>query len=64
MPNDSQEDPRPLPERPNLRHLKDEAKVLKRAGHAATLSAAQFQIAARQYGFTRWVKLKKHVDSR
>jgi ankyrin repeat protein len=62
MPNDSQEDPRPLPERPNLRHLKDEAKALKRAGHAETLSAAQFQIA-REYGFSSWPKLKTHLDS-
>ena len=61
MPNNSPEDARPLPERPNLRHLKDEAKALKRAGQAATLSAAQFQIA-RQYGFSSWPKLKAHVD--
>jgi ankyrin repeat protein len=62
MPNNSQEEQRPLPERPNLRHLKDEAKALKRAGHAATLSAAQFQIA-RLYGFASWPRLKAHVDS-
>jgi hypothetical protein len=62
MPINSLEDPRPLPEHPNLRHLKDEAKALKRDGHAATLSAAQFQIA-RLYGFANWPRLKAHVDS-
>jgi ankyrin repeat protein len=62
MPIDSQDAPRPLPERPNLRHLKDRAKALVRAGEAATLSAAQFQIA-RLYGFASWPKLKAHVDS-
>jgi ankyrin repeat protein len=62
MPIDSQDAPRPLPDRPNLRHLKDEAKALVKAGEAATLSAAQFQLA-RLYGFTSWPKLKAHVDS-
>jgi ankyrin repeat protein len=62
MPNNSQQDPRPLPERPNLRHLKDEAKALKRAGEATSLSAAQFQVA-RVYGFASWRRLKAHVDS-
>jgi ankyrin repeat protein len=62
MPNNSQEDPRQLPERPNLRHLKDEAKALKREGRVASLSTAQFQIA-RQYGFSSWPKLKAHVES-
>src|SRR6202453_3859766 len=62
MPNDSSEAPRLLPERPNLRHLKDEAKALVKAGEAASLSKAQFQIA-RVYGFASWPKLKAHVDS-
>jgi ankyrin repeat protein len=62
MPNDSSEAPRPLPERPNLRHLKDEARALVKAGEAASLSKAQFQIA-RVYGFASWPKLKAHVDS-
>ena len=35
---------RPLPERPNLRHLKDQAKDLLKAG-AKSLSQAKFQIA-------------------
>lgn len=62
MPIDSQPEPRPLPDRPNLRHLKDEAKALLRAGYAESLSAAQFQIA-RSYGFASWPKFKAHVDS-
>jgi hypothetical protein len=55
--------PRPLPPRPNLRHLKDQAKDLLKAGTAESLTAAQFQIA-RLYGFPSWTKLKAHVDSR
>ena len=54
--------PRPLPERPNLRHLKDQAKDLLRAGRAASLTEAQLQIA-RSYGFASWPKLKAHVES-
>ena len=34
-----------LPERPNLRHLKDEAKALHKAGNAASLREAQLKIA-------------------
>jgi ankyrin repeat protein len=52
---------RPLPERPNLRHLKDEAKELMKAGQASSLANAQFQIA-RAYGFPSWPKLKAHVE--
>jgi hypothetical protein len=62
MPTDSSEAPRPLPERPNLRHLKDQAKDLLKAGGAMSLTQAQFKIA-RQYGFASWPKLKAHVDS-
>jgi ankyrin repeat protein len=45
-----------------LRHLKDEAKDLLKAGDAASLANAQFQVA-RQYGFASWTKLKAHVES-
>jgi hypothetical protein len=45
-----------------LRHLKDQAKHLLRAGQAASLANAQFQVA-RQYGFASWPKLKAHVES-
>lgn len=51
-----------LPDRPNLRHLRDQAKDLVRAGATASLADAQLQIA-RQYGFASWPKLKQHVDS-
>ena len=53
---------RPLPDRPNLRHLKDQAKELLKEGNARSLSDAQLQVA-RQYGFPSWPKLKAHVDS-
>ena len=51
-----------LPERPDLRHLKSQAKDLHRAGKAASLSDAQLKIA-RKYGFSSWPKLKSHVES-
>jgi ankyrin repeat protein len=53
---------RQLPERPDLRHLKDQAKDLLKAGQAASLADAQFQVA-RQYGFASWPRLKAHVES-
>src|SRR5712692_103778 len=62
MSSDSPEVPRRLPERPNLRHLKDQAKDLLTAGSAESISDAQFKIA-RLYGFASWPKLKAHVDS-
>ena len=62
MPTHSQDTPRPLPDRPDLRHLKNQAKDLFRAGDARSLTDAQFKIA-RLYGFASWPKLKAHVDS-
>jgi Ankyrin repeats (3 copies) len=53
---------RTLPKNPNLQHLKNQAKDLLRAGSAASLADAQFQIA-RMYGFASWPKLKAHVES-
>lgn len=50
-----------LPERPNLRHLKDQAKDLLRSGGAKNLAGAQFRIA-REYGFASWPKLKAHIE--
>ncbi|MEZ0324663.1 MAG: hypothetical protein ACAH95_02050 [Fimbriimonas sp.] len=62
---------RQLPERPNLEHLRDEAKALLlslKNGSAAVdfpppykLSHAQVALA-RQYGFDSWSKLKRHVE--
>jgi len=54
--------PRLLPDRPNLRHLKDQAKDLLKTRAAASLADAQLQIA-RLYGFASWPKLKAHVES-
>jgi hypothetical protein len=48
---------RPLPERFDLRHLKGEAKTLKRSGQALPQSAALFQIA-HDSGFLSWPSLK------
>ena len=62
MSTHSEDAPRPLPERPNLRHLKDQAKDLRKAGGAHSLADAQFKIA-RLYGFLSWPKLKEHLDS-
>jgi hypothetical protein len=53
---------RSLPEKPDLRHLKDQAKDLVRAGEAPTLAQAQLRLA-REYGFASWPKLKAHVES-
>jgi hypothetical protein len=63
MPNDPQGAPRPLPARPNLRHLKDQAKDLLRSGRATSFAKALLALA-RQYGFPSWTKLKNHVESR
>ena len=63
MPTDPHPAPRPLPDRPNLRHLKDQAKDLVRHGAAKSMAAAQFAIA-RLYGFASWPKLKAFVESR
>ena len=62
MTTHSEDAPRPLPERPNLQHLKNQAKDLLKAGEADSLSSAQFEIA-RRYGFASWPKLKAHLDS-
>jgi ankyrin repeat protein len=59
---DPQQTPRSLPDRPNLRHLKDQAKDLLKAGIARSLADALFKIA-RRYGFPSWPKLKVYIDS-
>src|ERR1700735_2714857 len=55
-------DRRSLPDRPSLRHLRDEAKARRRAGEFPTLSLAQLAVA-REYGFSSWPRLKLHVDA-
>ena len=49
-----------LPSRPNLRHLKDQARDRLAKGDAPSLAVALFQVA-RDYGFPSWPKLKDHV---
>ena len=61
MPTEPLQEPIPLPDNPNLRHLKDQARDLVRDGIAASTSTALFQIA-RRYGFASWPKLKAHVE--
>ena len=57
--------PRQLPSRPNLEHLKKQAKrklvELRKRDAGASLSDAQLSIA-REYDFKSWRALKKHVD--
>src|SRR5882724_3394804 len=62
MSTDPQPGKRPLPDRPSLRHLKDQAKDLLKTGAAKSITDAQFNIA-RLYGFASWPKLKAHVES-
>jgi ankyrin repeat protein len=57
---------RSLPERPNLEHLRNEAKALHKTLRAKNpdvkLTDAQRQLA-RDYGFETWAKLRAHVQS-
>jgi ankyrin repeat protein len=57
---------RSLPERPNLDHLKNEAKALHKTLRAQNpdvkLTDAQRQLA-REYGFPTWAKLRAHVQN-
>jgi hypothetical protein len=57
---------RELPHRPNLEHLRKQAKErlveLRGKDSRATLADAQHAIAA-EYGFDSWPKLKAHVES-
>ena len=59
MSTDQPEASHPLPARPNLRHLKDQAKDLLKSGAAASLTDAQFKIA-QLYGFASWPKEGSH----
>jgi ankyrin repeat protein len=61
MPTEFPEAPRALPDRPNLRHLKNQAKDLLKSGEADSVAQAQFKIA-RRYGFASWPKLKTHLE--
>jgi ankyrin repeat protein len=49
-----------LPAKPNLRHLKDQAKDRLANGEAPSLAVGLFQVA-HLYGFQSWPKLRAHV---
>jgi hypothetical protein len=51
---DHPEAPRPLPDRPNLRHLKDQAKDLFKAGAASSIADAQFTARIRTVRVRSW----------
>lgn len=51
-----------LPDQPDLRHLKDQAKDLVSTGSCPTLADGLFRVA-RRYGFSSWPKLKAYVES-
>lgn len=57
-------DPRPhasqIPVKPNLRHLRNQARDHLKNGEAPSLALALLQ-TAREYGFQSWSKLKAHV---
>jgi hypothetical protein len=53
---------RSLPERPNLEHLRKQAKELLPTMPQAKLADAQHALA-NQYGFATWAKLKSHVQA-
>jgi ankyrin repeat protein len=55
-------EPRSLPARPDLRHLRDEAKRRRQAGEFSTLARAQLAVA-REHGFASWPRLKFHVEA-
>ena len=57
---------RPLPPRPSLEHLRNEARqrhrLMQQTSPAAKLSEAQF-IVAREYGFASWRALKAEIEA-
>ena len=65
-PSPSARPARTLPTRPNLEHLRNEAKqhlkVLRQRNPQAKLTTAQLAVA-RDYGFASWRQLKAHVDT-
>jgi ankyrin repeat protein len=61
-PSGAADRPNPLPSRPDLRHLRDEAKRRRKAGEFPSIALAQLAIA-REYGFVSWPRLKFHVEA-
>jgi ankyrin repeat protein len=53
---------RSLPSRPDLRHLREEAKRRRKAGEFPSIALAQLALA-REYGFRSWPRLKFHVEA-
>jgi hypothetical protein len=53
---------RQLPEKPNLEHLKKQAKELLHSMPQGKLADAQHTLA-NEYGFATWAKLKAHVEA-
>ncbi len=53
---------RSLPPRPDLRHLRAEAKQRRRSGEFSSLALAQLAVA-REYGFRSWPRLKFHIEA-
>jgi len=51
-----------LPPRPDLRHLREQAKRRRKAGEFPSLALAQLAVA-REYGFRSWPHLKFHVEA-
>ena len=64
MSGNSSASPRQLPNRPNLRHLKDQAKDLLRGGEAVSLSDAQRQIAHSDTQFARFFNQVNEIAGR
>ena len=52
---------RELPRKPNLQHLKKQAKELLRSMRQGKLADAQHTLA-NEYGYATWAKLKSHVE--
>jgi ankyrin repeat protein len=55
-------EPRVLPDRPDLRHLRQEAKRRRKTGEFSSIALAQLAVA-RDYGFRSWPRLKFHVEA-
>ena len=55
-------EPRSLPSRPDLRHLRDEARRRRKAGEFPSIALAQLAVA-REYGFRSWPRLKFYVEA-
>jgi len=53
---------RQLPEKPNLKYLKKQAKELLRGMRHGKLADVQHTLA-NEYGFATWAKLKSHVEA-